>query len=306
MGKIETWKLKEEKKVCNVCGGTLRPLKAEEKKRINLRMDFPRGVFICDDCLSLATIGVRPLGTGFDEEIEEEHEVWTEFVEGIKKQMIMTEKEAVDRIVSEIAALPEGIESIQIYLGTVFKCRGEGPSCDIYWLASSSVGDESVCGGRSCQFDPYPEQYKRKYWYKTESSWDSPYENEIVWCWLNIIETSSDQGARADALRRLGSIDIPLVFDLLTGSVFHEKNPEMQKIALTHLANRKATEQVQLTFYHSLEEGKTDVQIAALKLLRDMPWSDKDIIKKVAYLTNSKKLQKDAAITLRMLQRRIK
>jgi hypothetical protein len=298
--------LKDQERICNVCGGTLslRPLNAKEKKRINLKMDFPRGVFICDDCLSLATIGVRPIGIGVDE--MSEHEVWTEFVEGTKEQMVLPEKEAVDRIISEIAALPEGIESFQIYLGTIFRCRGKGPSCDMYWLASSGMGDEIVCGGKNCRFDPYPEQYKRKYWYKTDFSWDSPFGKDIIWHWFDVIEKSNDQGERADALRRLGSIDILVVFDFLTASIFDNKDPEMQKIALAHLANRKVTEQVQLTFYHVFEKEESDVQITALRLLRDMPWSDKDIIKKVAYLTNRKLLQKDAAVTLRFLQKKIK
>lgn len=302
--KVVLFSIKDQERICNTCGGNPRPLKAEERKRINLKMDFPRGVFICDDCLSLTTIGVRPLGIGFDE--TGEHEVWTEFIEGIGEQMILTEKEAVDKIVSEIASLSEGIESFQIYLGTIFQCQGKGSSCEMYWLASSGIGDEFVCKSKNCQFDPYPEEYKRKYWYKTDSSWDSLYGKDIAWYWLDIIEKSSNQSERTDAFRRLGTFDIPVIFDLLTSSVFHEQNPEMQKIALAHLTNRKVTEQTRLAFYHCLKSREADVQITALRLLRNMPWSDKDIIKKVAYLTNRELLQKEAAITLRFLQRKLK
>jgi hypothetical protein len=304
-GDVSLFSLKDREKICNTCGGILRPLSPEEKSRINLRMDFPRGVFICDDCKSLASISVRPIGIGFDE--EGEHDVWTEFIEGIGETMLLTEKEAAEDIVKKFASIPIEAESYQIQIGTMFVCKGKGPSCVLYKYASSGVGSDIACGGKDCRFDPYPEQYKMKYWFKKDSSWNSPYGGEVVYHWIDVLK-GRNREKRLDALRRLGSIDIQLTRDVLYGSVFFDKDVEIQKIALAHLANRRVTEQVKLAFLHCLEKGEREIKVTAAKLIREMPWSDKDIIKQMAYLTNTNReeLRREAVITLRFLQRKLK
>lgn len=298
------FKLKESEKVCT-CGGKLRKLSEKEVKANNLKMIFSRGVYACVDCGDMFTINYRPVGLSFDRETWVQEDVHTEYLDSIGESMKMTEREAADKIIEELAFLPEGIEEVVTFVGSIFKCRTQGQSCQLYYLASSGLGDETLCGSRWCKYDPYPEEFKKRYWYKQESSWPKDeYHKDIVSYWSNIFDGQYSQEERLEAVRRIGNIQTNRVSDILMRAVWDEKDTEIRKAALTHLASWDG-DIIRADWYRYLEDDDREVVRHSLKLLREINRVELEIIEKVAYITARKGFEKDATVTLRILRKKL-
>ena len=198
MEKVKLFKINEGNLKCRYCGWMLTKLTKEEIKKLRLRFSFPRGVYRCDVCGELATITITVSG-------EDSFDEWEEKIEELPSSLQMTEKEAVDSVIQSIALLPDVSVKVEC-IGKALECEGLGLGCKLYYLASCGLGDSSICGDNYCKYDPYPEDYKQKFWYHADI--ETNIGNDIVAYWIQKLDEKSLETQKVDALKHLGSIKI--------------------------------------------------------------------------------------------------
>ena len=294
-------KLSNKEKKCNICEGILRKLDVGEKKRIRLRFDLPRGIYICEECNNIATIGLTPIDIKSGE--------WTEIVESLNQDEFINEKNAIDKILETVSVLPEQ-HTIVISLGHLFKCEEMGVKCSLYKIASSGLGPKEFCPSGRCNYDPYPQEYKNLFWFKTKSSW--PKNKEVISCWFNIIMNKTNNAEiRVDAINRVGTIAIQRVNKQLCALFFNEETIEIREAILAALNKQETTTETEQILHYGLGyNSPVSTQLLLLKQLwqlrikhhhYDIVW----LAQKVSYLTASQdnKVKEEARKTLQLLEK---
>ena len=297
-------RLSASQRKCNVCEGDLRELSTEEKKMIKTGFgtgfDFPRGIYICDTCNQVATIGLTT--------IDMERGEWTEIIENLSKNDLFSERESVDKILETVSSLPEQ-NRVVISLGHLFKCEGKGVGCSLYKVASCGRGQKQFCPGGWCNYDPYPQEYKKLFWHKTESSWPKNQTNVIDY-WFGVITNKTNNvDIRIDAINRIGTISIPNVSKKLCDLFRKEESAEVNESVLMALFKQKKSSETEQILYCGLgHDSPASTQLLLLKQLRTKH-SQCDIVemaKRVSYLTASQneEVKEESKKTLQLLKRR--
>lgn len=298
--KIKPIKLKEEELVCG-CGGKLVGLGAAEIKKLRLRINVSRGIYRCPDCDDIKTIGLTTL----DDELKE----WAELIEGANDLVESEEEERnslIDNTIQTLKELPLNhtaerrldIKSI----GRVFGCAGTGPSCELYWLASSGLGNLSICKGKYCKYDPYPKEYKDKEWFGIKwSNWFG----EPLEFWKKRTRSALPIEDRVDALRRLGSIRTPEVEEILIGHLDKKMPTEIRMIsieALAHFHSKKA----EIAFAENISSKEEPLVLKAILMAirKNDSMTSILLVEKINCLVFYDSLQKDMEITLRVIKTR--
>lgn len=278
-------KLGNEQKKCNICGGDLRELSDKEKRMIKTSFgtgfDFPRGIYICDVCNQVATIGLTTT--------DMENEEWTEIVENLNKDDIYSEKEAIGKILETVSSLPEQ-HTVVISLGHLFKCEGKGVGCSLYKIASCGRGPKEFCPGRWCNYDPYPQEYKKLFWLRMESSWPKN-RTDIVAYWFDLTKNkASNAETRVDAVNRVGTIATKSVSQQLCDLFSISDETGVKEAVLIALSKQKASPDIEQILYQGLGyDSPTSTQLLLLKQLRakHCQYDIIELAKKVSYLTVS-------------------
>lgn len=295
-------RLSPEQMICNVCGGSLRELKDEEKKKIKVKFSLPRGIFVCEECGGLSTVGLTPVDLGKGE--------WREIIEVLNRDELLTERESIDGILEAVSSLPDRHTSI-VSIGKLFRCKGEGVKCSLYKTASCGLGQKEFCPGGWCNYDPYPEEYKKLFWYKVKSSWHKDMIS-ILNYWFNIIGNEDDSAAIVDAINRVSTVATRKVSDNLCDLFFKFRkiNLKIAETVLAGLIKQDPSPKTQKAFFLGLSHNSPlSIQLFILNLLRLGHYGMFDIVelsKKVSYLTTrrNKDLRESACKTLMVLKAR--
>lgn len=288
-------KLSSEQMICNVCAGSLRELTKEEKKKVRVRFNLPRGIFVCEECGELATVGLTPVDLGKGE--------WREIIEVLDRDELSTEREAIDNILEIVSLLPEGHTRI-VSIGKLFRCEGKGVKCSIYKTASCGLGPKEFCPGGWCNYDPYPTEYKKIFWYKTESSWSK--NNIILDYWFNIILSKENDSVIVDAINRVSTIATRKVSSNLCNLFFRfrKRNLTIAKAVISGLIKQQDSfPKIKKIFLLGLSHNSpADIQLFILDLLRRYYMFDiVELSRKISHLamiTKNKIVRESARKTL--------
>lgn len=297
MSKTEI-RLSAEQRKCNVCGGNLRDLNGQEKKRIRVKFNFPRGVYICGVCNQVATIGLSP--------IDMENEEWTEIVENLNKYDIYSERDAIDKILETVSFLPQQ-NTVVVSLGHLFRCEGTGVKCSLYKTASSGIGPKEFCSGGWCKYDPYPQEYQKLFWLEAESSWPKNC-TDIVAYWFDIIKNkTSNAEIRIDAINRVGTIATRSVSQQLCDLFSMSKETKIKEAVLMALNKQKASPDIEQILFQGLGyDSPISIQLLLLKQLRaHCQYDIVSLAEKVSYLTaiHNEEVKQEAKKTLQILKK---
>jgi len=303
MPKIER-KLSASQRKCNVCEGDLRELSTEEKRMIKTGFgtgfDFPRGIYICNTCNQVATIGLTTIDMKSGE--------WTEIVENLSKNDLFSERDSVDKILETVSFLPE-LRTTVVHLGYLFKCEGKGVGCSLYKVASCGRGQKQFCPGGWCNYDPYPQEYKRLFWHRTGSTWPKNQTNVIDYWFDVIINKTNNVDIRIDAINRIGTISIQNVSKKLCDLFYKEKSVGVREVILVALSKQKTSSETERILHQGLGyDSPASTQLLLLKQLRTKH-NQCDIVemaKRVSCLTTSpnEEVKEESKKTLQLLKRR--
>ena len=232
---------------------------------------------------------------------------WAEIIENLSSSDLLSERDAIDKILETVSFLPQQNTAV-VSLGHLFRCEGSGVKCSLYKTASSGIGPKEFCSDGWCNYDPYPQEYKKMFWFRTESSWPKNCIN-IVAYWFGIITNKiSNAGVRVDAVNRVGTIATQSVSQQLC-DLFSKSNEIVVKEAvLIALSKQKTSPDIEKILYQGLGyESPTSMQLLLLRQLRakHCQYDIVSLAEKVSYLTAShdEEVKQEAKKTLQILKR---